>query len=60
MGTPQKSQSWLGTNRNAISVFGGENAQEIGYNLWPSTLELLHAKNFIISSPNTNSSLAPT
>lgn len=48
-----ESQSWLSTNPHAISVFGGENAQEIGYNPWPSTLELLHHKSYIIGAPAT-------
>ena len=53
-----ESQSWLGTNPHAISVFAGENAQQIGYNAWPSTLEILHHKKYIVGSPNTNGSVA--
>jgi len=53
-----ESQSWLGTNPHAISVFGGENAQQIGYNGWPSTKEILDTKTHIVGSPTTNNSFA--
>lgn len=50
---PGESKGWLSTNPHAISVFGGENAQQVSYNGWPSTLELLHHKNYIIGAPAT-------
>ena len=53
-----ESQSWLGTNQHAISVFAGENAQQIDYIFWPSTKEFLGVKKYIVGSPNTNGSVA--
>ena len=53
-----ESQSWLGTNQHAISVFAGENAQQIGYNVWPSTKEFLGVKKYIVGASNTNGSVA--